>query len=62
MTRYFYIVNPWWENKRFDIGTIRPSYVNNLEKDFNKKPIHILTGLRRVGKSTIVLQLINSLL
>lgn len=62
MNRYFYLVNPWWEKKKFNFGTVRSTYLNQLLKDFDKRPIQILTGLRRVGKSTIALQLIHKVL
>jgi len=62
MNRYFHLVNPWWENRDFDFGVVRSSYVDQLEEGFDHKLIQILTGLRRVGKSTISLQLIHTLI
>ncbi|PIR42374.1 hypothetical protein CO058_04035 [candidate division WWE3 bacterium CG_4_9_14_0_2_um_filter_35_11] len=62
MNRYFHVVNPWWENKTFDYGIIRPDYLNKLEKNFDQTIIQILTGLRRVGKNTLSLQLIHILI
>ncbi len=62
MNRYFYITNPWWNKTKFDIGVARPLYLERLERDIDGKLIKIITGLRRVGKSTIVLQLIKFLI
>jgi len=62
MERYLYLKNPWWENKKFDSGVARPEYLDSLKKNFNQKLIQILTGLRRVGKSTIALQLLSYLI
>lgn len=59
MTRYLSLVNPWWENKRVDHGVTRTRYLEKLQKNSDQKLIQILTGLRRVGKSTISLQLIE---
>lgn len=54
--------NPWWEGHRFEYGVLRRTYVDELEQNFDKKIIQVLTGLRRVGKSTITLQLIHRLI
>lgn len=62
MKRYLYLVNPWWEGRRFDAGIARPFYTQKLKEHFNSRLIQILTGLRRVGKTTIAFQLIQSLL
>lgn len=62
MKRYFHLTNPWWNKKNFTHGIPRPQYTQNLRQDINNKIIQIITGLRRVGKSTIALQLIHSLI
>ncbi len=62
MNRYFYQKNPWWENTNFESGIPRTQYIDQLVKNFPQKLIQIVTGLRRVGKSTIVLQLIKHLI
>jgi len=59
MNRYLELVNPWWENRLFNVGILRPRYLDDLKKNLNKRFIQVLTGLRRVGKSTITLQLID---
>ncbi len=62
MNRYFYLTNPWWQDEFFDYGIIRPYYVDKLKNDFDQRLIQILTGLRRVGKTTISRQLIYTLI
>lgn len=62
MDTSFYLKNPWWENKKFDSSIPRPSYVDQIDKNLNQKLVQILTGLRRVGKSTITLQVIKHLI
>lgn len=62
MNRYFHLVNPWWGEKSFKSGISRPEYIEQLEQALDQKIIQILTGLRRVGKSTIALQLIKKLI
>lgn len=55
--------NPWWEegysNKNF---IKRFSYIDRLKGDINKKHIVFLTGLRRVGKTTLMKIIIGELL
>ncbi len=56
-------LNPWWKNKNYKFDFIkRDKYLKDLEKQFNRKDVVILTGLRRVGKTTILKSLISSLL
>ncbi|MBD3366387.1 AAA family ATPase [candidate division WWE3 bacterium] len=62
MQRYFHVKNPWWENKSFNTGIKRPYYIKKLQKNLKQDLMQIITGLRRVGKSTIALQLINSMI
>lgn len=61
MNRYFEVVNPWWRNEKYDVGVWRRKYVEMVAKNFDKKLIQVITGLRRVGKSTIVWQVIDDL-
>lgn len=57
--------NPWWKT-----GTVRPELLKDykrktyfeLEKYLKKRQILLLWGLRRVGKTTLLLQLISRLL
>ncbi len=56
--------NPWWENKtlvRDLAGKDRPDYKHLLES-VTIREITIITGVRRSGKSTIMYQMINSLI
>jgi len=62
MEEIFYKSNPWWEDDyRFD-GKERGLYLRELEKYFTNKDIIFLTGLRRVGKTSILKCFISQLL
>jgi uncharacterized protein len=58
MNELFYEFNPWWEEKYKLMGIKREKYLSFLERNLNNKDIILLTGLRRVGKSTLLKQLI----
>jgi len=62
MNELFYEFNPWWEEKYKLIGIKREKYLSFLERNLNNNDIILLTGLRRVGKSTLLKQLIFSLI
>ena len=62
MESTLYLMNPWWEKKPFETGITREKYLNQLCALLDKKSIVFLTGLRRVGKTTILKQLIKELL
>ncbi len=56
--------NPWWEDIRLIQGLKgkpRPSY-ESLVNSINIREITIITGVRRSGKSTLMYQMIDSLL
>src|SRR3989338_8467288 len=56
--------NPWWENKELvkDLeGTKRPEYQDLLDS-IKIKEITIILGVRRSGKSTLMYQIVDSLL
>jgi len=57
-----YKQNPWWEGKFEEKSIIRESYLNEIFKNIKTKEIIFLTGLRRIGKTTILMQTINRLL
>jgi len=59
-----YEMNPWWEGtlEKEQLGIFRNKYISYLEKNLKNKDIIFITGLRRVGKSTILRQLIFKLL
>jgi len=50
--------NPWWHKEYVSPGIPRNSYHLEVEKLFRRERILILFGLRRVGKTTIMKQLI----
>lgn len=55
--------NPWWEDE-FNLENIiiRDKYVNILKENIENKHIIFLTGLRRVGKTTLMKLIIKNLL
>ncbi|MEW5758963.1 MAG: ATP-binding protein [Candidatus Omnitrophota bacterium] len=59
MEDLYYAFNPWWENKKFECGIQRTDYLGKIEKIFSRKQIDIIIGSRRVGKTTIIKQLIK---
>lgn len=62
MEELFYRYNPWWEGRHVFEGIIdRPSPLGQLLKHVRSKDIVFLTGLRRVGKTTLLKLLIQHL-
>jgi len=62
MEEIFYKSNPWWEeNYTFD-GISREIYLKKLDDVFINKDIIFITGLRRVGKTSILKNFISKLL
>jgi uncharacterized protein len=54
--------NPWWE-KKFETTSIkREKYISFFKNSFKRKDIEFITGLRRIGKTTIMKQLIEFLI
>ena len=54
MDKIFYRLNPWWENY-YDFNYVkRDNYIKILEKNLKLKNIVLITGLRRIGKTTIL--------
>lgn len=63
MEELYYRYNPWWEDNAFLYDFInRQNSLGILEKSLNQKPIVILTGLRRVGKTTLMKMLIKKMI
>lgn len=58
----YYALNPWWEKRDFDAGILRPDYVKPLSGHIDKKQIDIIIGSRRVGKTTVLKQLVKATL
>jgi len=57
-----YKQNPWWEGKFEDKSFKREVYLDEIFKNIKTKEIIFLTGLRRIGKTTIIMQIIKQLL
>jgi predicted AAA+ superfamily ATPase len=55
-------LNPWWFNRKFEIGINREIYLKKLISSLGHRRAVLLTGSRRVGKTTLIFQLINFLL
>ncbi|WP_197051145.1 ATP-binding protein [Sulfurospirillum cavolei] len=62
MEALFYKSNPWWEESFILNAIQRDIYLNELEGYIDNKDIIFLTGLRRVGKTTLLKGIINLLL
>ncbi len=57
-----YKQNPWWEGKFEEKSYYREKYLNEITLAIKSKEIIILTGLRRIGKTTIMRQMIKQLI
>jgi len=62
MESLFYRSNPWWEDDYSFDGIERKSYLDVLEKLLANRDIVFLTGLRRVGKTSILKNFIEVLI
>lgn len=63
MEELLYQYNPWWEEKYKIDGIInRTNYFDKLKKNVDNRSIIFLTGLRRVGKTTLMKILIHYLI
>lgn len=62
MNEIIHLLNPWWANESFDTGITRPRYLEPLWKTIPQKQTILLVGSRRVGKTTLLLQIIQRLL
>ncbi len=60
----YYDYNPWWETDDFLPADLieRPTVLNRMEKFFESKSIVFLTGLRRVGKTSLMKLFIQRLI
>lgn len=56
------IFNPWWESTFRAEGIRRQGYLEQLNRRERTKEIVFITGLRRVGKTTLVRQYIEGLI
>ena len=62
MESIYYQLNPWWEGTPPDAGIRRETYLRPLLDNRDRRQVEILLGSRRVGKTTILRQLIAELL
>ena len=62
MEEIFYKSNPWWEENYTYSGINRDIYLSKLDEVFENKDIIFVTGLRRVGKTSILKNFISKLI
>ena len=62
MISELYKQNPWWERDFNHNSIVREDYINSIDKLIKSREIVFITGLRRVGKTTIMKQYIKKLL
>ena len=62
MEELMYEMNPWWEASPKADGIFRENYLDLFKKNLNNRDVIFVTGLRRVGKTTIMYQLIQKLM
>lgn len=53
--------NPWWQGKKIEIPVFERDLLSKIQKYIKYKQILAITGLRRVGKTTIIKQVIQGL-
>jgi hypothetical protein len=58
MEETYYAMNPWWEGRTPETGIPRPEYLSQLRAALSRKQIELVMGGRRVGKTTLVKQLV----
>lgn len=62
MDQLFFRFNPWWEEDISYKFVARKSYLLQMEQSMKRKDIVILTGLRRIGKTTLMKLFIERLI
>jgi len=62
MKEILFLANPWWDKKNFEIGILREKYLSVLIKSLNHKRAVLITGSRRVGKTTLLKQFVKYLI
>ena len=63
MEQLFFMYNPHWENEKTNNSFVeRTEVLNTLTRQLTNKQVVFITGLRRVGKTTLMKMLINYLL
>lgn len=58
----YFTFNPWWEGKRVETGNPREIYLTEILKRWKRRQIEIIVGSRRVGKTTLIKQLIDAVI
>jgi len=62
MEEILYRFNPWWESE-FKTNLIdRPKYTSLLLSSIERQSIEIITGLRRIGKTSLMKIIIEKLI
>ncbi|MDG6249908.1 AAA family ATPase, partial [Methanocalculus sp.] len=54
--------NPWWSSGEFETGVDRLFRFPQIERYLSIREVLLIVGARRTGKSTLVYQIIRSLL
>jgi predicted AAA+ superfamily ATPase len=54
--------NPWWSQEYGIAGVKRDSYLKKLDDNLKNNQVIFITGLRRVGKTTLIKQFISELI
>jgi uncharacterized protein len=54
-------LNPWWEGKAIEVPVFERDLLETIRKDLKLKQILAISGLRRVGKTVLMKQVIKSL-
>jgi len=58
----YHAQNPWWEQKTWERGIERKTYLDRMLELHGRKQVGVIVGGRRAGKTTILRQLIGRLL
>lgn len=58
MEDIYYAMNPWWEGRPAETGIPRPEYLSQLRAALSRKQVELVMGGRRVGKTTLMRQLV----
>ena len=62
MNDIIHLLNPWWRGEPFTVGILRPKYITELQSALDNQKTVLLVGSRRVGKTTLLHQMIKLLL
>jgi predicted AAA+ superfamily ATPase len=55
-------LNPWWTGRDYDTGKLRPAYISRIMRYTRTGEVVVLSGVRRSGKTTLLLQTVRSLI